>query len=250
MVRCNDTIKGTDGVLATPRLIDGGRRVHRLRRHRPGRPRPDQWPVGTPAAGRRLAGYRGRRRGPLGLRLLPAHRPGLGRGRHPPRRRRQRHASPAAPATRSSTATSTSPRGSAPHQPGRPATETGTTDLMENKAVPATAVNPCGPGNRRDDAAAGRLRRSRRPGQPGRRPRDQDRTPPDTAAVDTAVFSAARASYTITRERQRQHHGRQQRWCRRCRHRLERRAAAVQRHHGEHRACTDCLGHCGCSRLR
>ena len=75
------------------------------------------------------------------------------RHHHRPRRRRDHRRRQGASASRSA---------SAPTRPTRPPSSA-RTDLMENKATQRQLRT----GHRRDDAAAGGLRRSRRPGQPG-----------------------------------------------------------------------------------
>ncbi len=114
--------------------------------------------------------------------------------------------------------------------PADPATETGTTDLMENRAIPATATDPWGPGTTGMTLQQAVFAGIAHPGNLVA-VRDIRTAAADPTAKDTAVFSAPASTFTITRERQRQHHGRQQRWRRRCRHPLEHREPAVLPRH-------------------
>ena len=81
--------------------------------------------------------------------------------------------------------------------PANPATETGTTDLMENKAIPATATDPWGPGSTGMTLQQAVFAGIAHPGNLVS-VREIKTAAADATAVDTAVFSAAAASYTIT----------------------------------------------------
>jgi len=81
--------------------------------------------------------------------------------------------------------------------PADPATETGTTDLMENKAIPTTATDPWGPGTTGMTLQQAVFAGIAHPGNLVT-VRDIKTAAADPAAVDTAVFSAASTSYTIT----------------------------------------------------
>ncbi len=81
--------------------------------------------------------------------------------------------------------------------PADPATETGTTDLMENKAIPATATNPWGPGTTGMTLQQAVFAGIAHPGNLVA-VRDIKTAAANPTAVDTAVFSGPRANYTIT----------------------------------------------------
>ncbi|MFM6848968.1 MAG: peroxidase family protein, partial [Terrabacter sp.] len=81
--------------------------------------------------------------------------------------------------------------------PADPATETGTTDLMENKAIPATATNPWGAGTTGMTLQQAVFAGIAHPGNLVA-VRELKTAAPDATAVDTAVFSAASTTYTIT----------------------------------------------------
>ncbi len=81
--------------------------------------------------------------------------------------------------------------------PANPATQTGTTDLMENKAIPATATDPWGPGTTGMTLQQAVFAGIAHPGNLVA-VREILTAAADPTAVDTAVFSAPSATYTIT----------------------------------------------------
>ncbi|GAB2765825.1 hypothetical protein GCM10027039_28310 [Terrabacter koreensis] len=81
--------------------------------------------------------------------------------------------------------------------PADASTETGTTDLMENKAIPATAVDPWGPGSTGMTLQQAVFAGIAHPGNLVA-VRELKTASADPTAVDTAVFSAASTAYTIT----------------------------------------------------
>ena len=81
--------------------------------------------------------------------------------------------------------------------PADPATETGTTDLMENKAIPATATNPWGPGTTGMTLQQAVFAGIAHPGNLVA-VRDIKTAAAEATAVDTAVFSGPPSTFTVT----------------------------------------------------
>ena len=200
----NDVIKGDDDVAERPSAAAGFTGCDAL--DQAGVDRITGLNAIVPTSRRRLNGVGTARSSPrLGAGRLPARRATSGARATSCSAAAAATRSTAAAATTSSTATRRCTSGSASARPGRPGDrDRHAPTSWSTRRVTGTLRRRHG----RHDAAAGRVRRPRRPGQPGHRRARSCTEPTDARARSTRPCSPARGRTTRSPRRRRQPHGR------------------------------------------